>query len=126
LNYAFANRFRELLKETDNIQLEKFLAVSSSALRQWRNGYSLPSCENIYKLTEYFNCSADYLLGLDNFSADNHKLKYSKAFGESYVSFNVSNDESKVSIKAINDDSCISFEVINEIVSLQFNIRKEL
>ena len=62
--YGFAARFKDLLKGTNEQALSEYLGTSSSAFRQWINGYTLPTCENIYKLSEYFMCTTDYLLGL--------------------------------------------------------------
>ena len=64
-NFAFGKRFRELLKDTDEQDLaNKLDIIATSTFRQWTNGYSLPTCENLYKISKYFNVTSDYLLGL--------------------------------------------------------------
>ena len=68
--FKFGTRFRELLKTTDVSSLAKELGISSeSTFRQWTNGYTLPTCENLYKLSKYFNVTTDYLLGLSEVSS---------------------------------------------------------
>ena len=63
-DFAFASRFRKLLINTDEQSLAQHLGIqSTSTFRQWSNGYTLPTCENLYKLAVYFGVTTDYLLG---------------------------------------------------------------
>ena len=63
--HPFGARFRELLKGADEQKLVEDLRFTSpSAFRQWTNGYTLPTCDNLEKLARYFHVTADYLLGL--------------------------------------------------------------
>lgn len=41
------------------------IGVSPGIITKWKNG-ALPNGENLLKLSSYFGCSVDYLLGLDN------------------------------------------------------------
>lgn len=40
----------------------KEIGVSSGAITKWKNG-TIPPAEVLIKISEYFNCSVDYLLG---------------------------------------------------------------
>lgn len=62
----FATRLSELLKE-NNIskrELAKKINVSATSISDWSTGKIQPIAENIYLIAEYFQVSADYLLGL--------------------------------------------------------------
>ena len=45
-------------------KLAKDLCLSNASISYWETGKQIPSAEVIYKLSKYFNVSADYLLGL--------------------------------------------------------------
>ncbi|MBQ7880066.1 MAG: helix-turn-helix transcriptional regulator [Clostridia bacterium] len=40
------------------------MAVSNASISYWETGKQLPSAEVIFKLAQYFEVSADFLLGL--------------------------------------------------------------
>ncbi|MCD7778866.1 MAG: helix-turn-helix transcriptional regulator [Clostridiales bacterium] len=60
----FWERFFNLCEECDikPNPLGKKLGISSGSFTKWKNG-SNPSGDSLIKLADYFNCSADYLLG---------------------------------------------------------------
>ena len=62
----FAERLKELRTEKNIGQnaLAKELNLSNASLSYWETGKQIPSAEVIFKLSQYFNVSADYLLGL--------------------------------------------------------------
>jgi len=69
VDFKFGERFKELLKNAtkeDRENLAEHLNTTTSAFRQWTNGYALPTCENLSKLAEFFNVSTDWLLGLSD------------------------------------------------------------
>lgn len=45
-------------------QLAKDLQLSNASVSYWETGKQEPSAEAIFKLANYFNISADYLLGI--------------------------------------------------------------
>ena len=45
-------------------KLAEDLQLSNASISYWETGKQIPSAEVIYKLSKYFNVSADYLLGL--------------------------------------------------------------
>ncbi len=45
-------------------QLAKEIGVSNASISYWENAKQEPTAEAIYKLSKYFDVSADYLLGI--------------------------------------------------------------
>ncbi len=64
----FAKRLSELLKEykLSKRRFAKEIGVSNSTVCDWSNGKVQPTAEGIYLTAEYFNESADFLLGLED------------------------------------------------------------
>ena len=62
----FAERLKELRAEKNIGQnaLAKALNLSNASVSYWETGKQVPSAEVIYKLAQFFNVSADFLLGL--------------------------------------------------------------
>ena len=62
----FGTRLRELREDRhisqDNLALE--LQLSNASISNWETGKQIPTAEAIFKLADYFDVSADYLLGL--------------------------------------------------------------
>lgn len=52
-------------RKVNNQQLCKILETNSNKIYDWKIGKSKPSAEDISKLADYFDVSADYLLGRD-------------------------------------------------------------
>ena len=68
----YGQRIRELREEKgiSMMTLAKAIGVSDTAVCKWENQDSEPKLSYIIKLAEYFNCSADYLIGRsDDFGA---------------------------------------------------------
>lgn len=65
---VFCERFKDLRKEKgiSTVNLGKVLGVSGSTITRWENGVIIPSIEHLFNIANYFNVSADYLIGLDN------------------------------------------------------------
>lgn len=61
----FDARFKEILTEMKltRYRLSKETKISINRIDDWYHGRFTPSLEKAFKLTEYFNCSFDYLLG---------------------------------------------------------------
>ena len=62
------NRIRELRKthKMNQIDLAKKMNVSSQVISNWERGYTELPSNDLKKLSEIFNVSADYLLGREN------------------------------------------------------------
>ncbi|TVU92552.1 helix-turn-helix domain-containing protein [Lactobacillus gasseri] len=50
-------------KHLTQIELSKILHVSQQTITKWENGKAEPSSSALAKISDYFNVSADYLLG---------------------------------------------------------------
>ena len=64
----FAQRFRELRQEKglSMKQLAKELNTTDAAVSNWENEINEPKISYLKAIAQYFNVSADYLLGLEN------------------------------------------------------------
>lgn len=63
-----SQRIRELrlAKNLSQVDLAKILGVTKQSVSNWENDNIQPSVEMLIKLTEIFNVSTDYILGLEN------------------------------------------------------------
>lgn len=64
-----SQRIKELRKEQNisQIELAEKCMVKQSCISKWERGATLPDAEMIIKLTQIFNVSADYLLGIKDY-----------------------------------------------------------
>lgn len=86
---SIAERIQELRKQSgySQEQVAEMLGLSRQAISKWESGQGKPEIDNIVKLTEIYNVSADYiLLGTEKVSVPvpekkelNHE--YKKAIG---------------------------------------------
>lgn len=65
----FAVRLKELRKEKNIslMTLGKAIGVSDVAVMKWEKDITEPTAINIKNLALYFDVSADYLLGIENY-----------------------------------------------------------
>ncbi len=65
----FPERLRELREEfgLSQKELSKALTFCQSTIAHWESGRRNPSIEAIIVLCDYFNCTADYIIGLSEF-----------------------------------------------------------
>ena len=64
----FIERLKDL-RYKKKMSIEKLsteMCISSTTIRKWENGKSIPQIKNIRKLAIYFGVTADYLLGLED------------------------------------------------------------
>ena len=47
-------------------QLAEGIQVSNASISYWENAKQEPSAQAVYKLAQYFDVTADYLLGIEN------------------------------------------------------------
>lgn len=66
---TFSIRLKDLRKELNlNLrQLEKAIGFSRSIISRWENCQNEPTLSAIIALCNFFNVSADYLLGLSDY-----------------------------------------------------------
>ncbi|MDE7394870.1 MAG: helix-turn-helix domain-containing protein [Clostridiales bacterium] len=64
----FAERLGELRNEKNLSQneLAKQINISVACINRWENGLRIPNIESIVILCNFFGCSADYLIGLED------------------------------------------------------------
>ena len=80
----FAERLKELMNER-NLNapaLAKEIEANRTTISELLRGNYLPSTKHLIAIVEYFNCSADYLLGLIEFPPENIQYQSVKPFAE--------------------------------------------
>lgn len=67
-NNNFGKTLKELRVEKGISQRElgKFLGVCNQTVSFWESGRSEPDLDSLVKISNFFEVSADFLLGLDN------------------------------------------------------------
>jgi len=70
MKYIFPERLKELRteKELSKRELAKAIGVSDVAISRWENNLRVPNVINLYALAKFFDVSADYLIGLEDFA----------------------------------------------------------
>lgn len=65
---TFSQRLRELRtdKQMSMKQLAVAIGTTDAAISNWENGINEPKISYVIRLCEFFNVSADYLLGIEN------------------------------------------------------------
>ena len=65
----FAKRLKEIRMEKglNRSQLAKGLSVSEVTISRWERLLRIPNIVDLKKIAEFFNVSADYLIGLQDF-----------------------------------------------------------
>ncbi len=65
---TFSMRLRELRtdKQMSMKQLAVAIGTTDAAISNWENGINEPKISYVIRLCEFFNVSADYLLGIEN------------------------------------------------------------
>lgn len=76
-NSVFATRLRDLMEKnnTTQPQLAEAVGVSRQAVGQWQNGNTVPDILDFQKVADYYNVSADYLLGRSESRSNDKDLK---------------------------------------------------
>lgn len=55
-----------LARNISQVALANHLGVTKQSVSNWENNNILPSLDMLKKIAQYFSCSTDYLLELDN------------------------------------------------------------
>ena len=65
---TLAARLRSLLEETETTQhaLADYCGVERQTIAKWKDGITRPDADALCKLSQFFNVSADYLIGISN------------------------------------------------------------
>ena len=66
---AFAERIKSLRQEKGVVQnkLAEDLKLSNASISYWETGKQIPLVEVIFKMSKYFDVSADYILGITDY-----------------------------------------------------------
>jgi len=85
---GFAKRLTQLRESKDlkKNQLAEILNVSDSCISQYESGRSMPGCDILVRIAQYFGVSMDYLLG-NHFDKQFAPLQEEFSEGMDYVSF---------------------------------------
>lgn len=80
----FGERLKELMdeKEINAPALGKILNTDRTNITRYLKGERAPRYETFISMLKYFNCSADYLLGLKDIPPDNQTFNELPPFGE--------------------------------------------
>lgn len=64
----FAERLKELREEKNLTQYElsKHIGISTACINRWEKNLRIPNIDSIIILCKFFNCSADYLIGIED------------------------------------------------------------
>ena len=111
----FAERLFELMQDKglSNLQLEKESGCPNTTVSAWLTKNVYPKRENLIKLSRYFYCSIDYLLGL----TDDKKIDISNSpvsFKERFVSLV---KEKRVTYYRVHKDCIIPSNYISRWLS---------
>ncbi len=65
----FAERLKELRldKGISQSELSKQIGVSVACINRWESNLRIPNLNSLIMLCKYFECSADFLLGLKDY-----------------------------------------------------------
>lgn len=68
MEIKFIERLNNLMRVEGLTQgeLSRRIGVSQSAVCNWLNGKKEPSIESLWKLSDYFDVTVDYLIGKEN------------------------------------------------------------
>mgnify|MGYP002624216007 CR=1 FL=1 len=113
-NKFFPSRLRIALESEGKTQAElsRFLGISSQMIGYYKTGQSSPDWETLVKISQFFNVSVDWLLGLSDIKSCDSDIK-NAAFttGLSSESIETLHDENKDLLEQNKDEEINSFIV---------------
>ena len=62
----FRERLTEHMQEKSILAFSKIIGIPERTLYSWVNGEKFPGFENLILLSMKFNCTTDYLLGIED------------------------------------------------------------
>lgn len=82
---VFSERLADLIFETGKIarDVAPEIGISKSTIYEYLSGTKMPTLQNLIKIADFFNCSADYLFGREEF-VNGVTYKQCKAFSERF------------------------------------------
>ena len=95
MDLSFSERLSELIFESGQTvrELSSKIGVGKTPLYEYLSGVKMPSLANLIKIADYFQCSTDFILGLE--SENNERIfkkckPFSVQFQESLTALGVS------------------------------------
>ena len=106
-----ANRIRQLREELDitQIELAKFLNITSATVSQYELGKRFPGRDMLEKISNFFRVSVDYLLGISNIRVQNDK------------SVTENNPNYVIDVSDLPEEAIKQVEEYIELVKLKYN-----
>lgn len=88
-----ANRLKKMRKinKTSQKKLAKVLNIAQSTISQWEAGFSKPDYDDIVNLCEFFDCSADFMMGQSD-ERGSYPKKYSALTDQQELLINTFNN----------------------------------
>lgn len=67
-NKVFSDRLSDLMERANisALALSKIIGFSDTTILKWKKGKIIPTIDKLYALCQYFDVSADYLIGLED------------------------------------------------------------
>lgn len=67
-NKIFSDRLNDLMERANisALALSKIIGFSDTTILKWKKGKIVPTIDKLYALCQYFDVSADYLIGLED------------------------------------------------------------
>lgn len=64
----FTDTLKNLISQSEKLQIDicKEMNISKQKLTNWKSGYTEPNLNDLINLANYFQCSIDYLLGIED------------------------------------------------------------
>ena len=119
-NSVFATRLRDLMEKnnTTQPQLAEAVGVSRQAVGQWKDGNTVPDILDFQKIAEYYNVTADYLLGRsESQSTDRNLIEIAECLGISdYSALAIQQFSGKISAEEAQkwmDENNYNDELVN-------------
>lgn len=116
----FTNNFVEFL-QLHNIsayQVAKGTGISQGTMNEYKNGKKLPTIQNLVKISNYLNCSTDYLLGrTDNINS--HKEHSKNTVTGSYNVVDVDNSNVAVNVSSLDEHQKLLIDLYNQLSPIE-------
>lgn len=124
----FTDNFVEFL-HLHNIsayQVAKGTSISQGTMNEYKNGKKLPTIQNLVKISNYLDCSTDYLLGrTDNINS--HKEHSKNTVTGSYNVVDVDNSNIAVNASSLDEHQKLLIDLYNQLSPIeQINLIADL
>lgn len=110
------SRLHDLRKEkgVTIADMSKSIGISASAVSNYERGIRCPDADTLIKFAEYFDCSVDYLLGLDSLKNNKEREKLSEITEASEELYDELNDYYKKKFEDLKRIILVSFTLASD------------